>query len=125
VRAKYGAMDKGAPLFLSEGSGRALEYQRVRGVFVRLAADLGIVARGGHRSIRIHDLRHSFICRRLMLWQASGADIGNAMMALATYVGHINVGDTYWYMQAVPELMATAGNRFEAFGAGIGEAPHG
>ena len=125
VRAKYGAMDKRAPVFLSEGSGRALEYQRVRSVFVMLATDLGIVARGGHRSVRIHDLRHSFICRRLMLWQASGADIGNAMMALATYVGHINVGDTYWYMQAVPELMATAGNKFEAFGAGIGEAPNG
>ncbi|VXD01292.1 putative integrase/recombinase y4rB [Sphingomonas sp. T1] len=125
VRAKYGAMDKRAPVFLSEGSGRALEYQRVRSVFVMLATDLGIVARGGHRSVRIHDLRHSFICRRLMLWQASGADIGNAMMALATYVGHINVGDTYWYMQAVPELMATAGNKFEAFGAGIGEAHHG
>lgn len=125
VRAKYGPMDKGAPLFLSEVSGQTLEYQRVRSVFVRLAADLGIVARGGHRSIRIHDLRHSFICRRLMLWQASGADIGNAMMALATYVGHVNVGDTYWYMQAVPELMATAGDRFEAFGARIGEARHG
>ena len=79
-----------------------------------LAAEIGIVARGGHLSIRIHDLRHSFICRRLMLWQAGGADIGNAMMALATYVGHINVGDTYWYLQAVPELMATAGDKFEA-----------
>ena len=125
VRAKYGAMDNGAPLFLSEESGRALQYQRVRRVFLTLAAELGIVARGGHRSIRIHDLRHSFICRRLMLWQASGADIGNAMMALATYVGHINIGDTYWYLEAVPELMAIAGDRFEAHGAGIGEARHG
>lgn len=124
VRAKYGAMDNGAPLFLSEESGRGLQYQRVRSVFLTLAADLGIVARGGHRSIRIHDLRHSFICRRLMLWQASGADIGNAMMALATYVGHINIGDTYWYLEAVPELMAIAGDRFEAHGAGIGEARH-
>ena len=125
VRAKYGAMDNGAPLFLSEESGRALQYQRVRSVFLTLAADLGIVARGGHRSIRIHDLRHSFICRRLMLWQASGADIGNVIMALATYVGHINIGDTYWYLEAVPELMAIAGDRFEAHGAGIGEARHG
>ena len=125
VRAKYGAMDKGAPLFLSEGSGRALQYQRVRSVFVTLTADLGIVARGGHRSIPIHDLRHSFICRRLMLWQASGADIDNAMMALATYVGHINIGDTYWYLEAVPEMMATASDRFEAFGAGLAEVHHG
>ncbi|KAJ8136629.1 hypothetical protein OY671_010158, partial [Metschnikowia pulcherrima] len=46
-----------------------------------------------------------------------GGNLGNAMMALATYVGHVNIGETYWYMQAVPELMAIAGKRFEAFGS--------
>lgn len=124
VRARYGPMDAAAPLFLCADTGRALRYHSVRSVFLALTANLGIVARGGHRSVRIHDLRHSFICRRLMLWQAGGDNLGNAMMALATYVGHINVGDTYWYLQAVPELMATAGDRFEAFGAMLGEAHH-
>ena len=47
------------------------------------------------------------------------------MMALSTYVGHVNAADTYWYLQAVPELMAIAGKRFEAFGATFGEARHG
>lgn len=125
VRARYGPMDPAAPLFLCADTGRALRYGKVRSVFLTLTAGLGIVARGGHPSIRIHDLRHSFICRRLMLWQADGDNLGNAMMALATYVGHINVGDTYWYLQAVPELMATAGDRFEAFRATLGEADHG
>ena len=125
VRARYGAMDPTAPLFLSENSGRALQYQSVRAAFLKLTADLRIAARGGHPSIRIHDLRHSFICRRLMLWQARGENLGNAMMALATYVGHINISDTYWYMQAVPELMAIAGSRFESFGTELGEACHG
>ena len=125
VRARYGAMNAAAPLFLSADTGQALRYDRVRSVFLTLTAGLKIGARGGHRSIRIHDLRHSFICRRLMLWQADGDNLGNTMMALATYVGHINVGDTYWYLQAVPELMATAGDRFEAFGARLGEAHHG
>jgi integrase/recombinase XerD len=125
VRARYGSMEPVAPLFLSENTGRALQYQSVRDVFLKLTADLGIAPRGSHPSIRIHDLRHSFICRRLMLWQAGGENLGNAMMALATYVGHINIGDTYWYLQAVPELMAIAGNRFEAFGTNYGEAHHG
>lgn len=125
VRARYGTMDAAAPLFLCSGTGRALRYGKVRSVFLTLTSGLGIVARGGHPSIRIHDLRHSFICRRLMLWQADGDNLGNAMMALATYVGHINVGDTYWYLQAVPELMTTAGDRFEAFRAKLGEAHHG
>lgn len=125
VRARYGGMEPIAPLFLSKNTGRALLYQSVRSAFRALTAGLGIVARGGHPTIRIHDLRHSFICRRLMLWQAGGDNLGNAMMALATYVGHINIGDTYWYMQAVPELMAIAGNRFEAFGNKLGEVHHG
>ena len=125
IRAKYGPMDATAPLFLSEKTGRGLQYQSVKRVFLTLSAELGIVARGGHRVIRIHDLRHSFICRRLMLWQESGDNLGNAMMALSTYVGHVDVSFTYWYLQAVPELMAIAGNRFEAFGDKLGEAHHG
>jgi integrase len=125
VRGKYGPMDAGAPLFLSAKTGQALRYPSVRRVFGQLSAKLEISARGEHRVIRIHDLRHSFICRRLMLWQESGADLGNAIMALSTYVGHVNVADTYWYLQAVPDLMAIAGRRFETFGARLGEARQG
>lgn len=125
VRSKYGPMDITAPLFLSEKTGAPLRYSEVRGVFLRLSAELGIVPRGGHRFIRIHDLRHAFICRRLMLWQENGTDINNAMMALSTYVGHVNLGDTYWYLQAVPELMAVAGTRFEAQAIMTREVDHG
>ena len=60
-----------------------------------------------------------------MLWHESGADIDNAMMALSIYVGHVNVTYTYWYLHAVPDLMAIAGNRFEAFATEPGEARHG
>lgn len=35
------------------------------------------------------------------------------MLALSTYVGHAKVTSTYWYLQAVPELMAIAAQRFE------------
>lgn len=125
TRARFGPTDHSAPLFLDARSGEALAYGAVRRAWLRLTADLGIVPRGGHRFIRIHDLRHTFICRRLMLWQAEGADIDNTMLALATYVGHVNLGDTYWYLQAVPELMALAGDRFEALASHFGEARHG
>lgn len=124
VRARYGPTDRTAPLFLCERTGNSVKYSSVRHAFLRVSGELGIVARGGHRAIRIHDLRHTFICRRLMLWQENGADIGNAMMALSTYVGHVNVGDTYWYLQAVPELMAIAGNRFETLGRKFKDVDH-
>jgi integrase/recombinase XerD len=125
VRGKYGPMDAGAPLFLSEKTGHALTYPSVKSVFDQLSVELAIHARGGHRVICIHDLRHTFICRRVILWQESGIDLGNAMMALSTYVGHVSVAETYWYVQAVPELMAIAGDRFEALGAKLREVRHG
>jgi len=37
------------------------------------------------------------------------------MLALSTYMGHINISSTYWYLSGVPELMALAGARFERF----------
>lgn len=125
VRARYGPVAHDAPLFLSETTLQRLRYPSVRSVFLRLAANLGFTARGGHRLVRIHDLRHTFICRRLMLWQEQGADIHNALVALSAYVGHATAVDTYWYLQAVPELMAVAGDRFGAFAAGRTEVRHG
>lgn len=87
----------------------------VDNVFAKLRAQLGWTARGGHAAPRIHDLRHTFICRRVALWLEHGADIDNAMVALATYVGHANVSGTYWYLTGVPPLMTVAGRRFEQF----------
>lgn len=113
VRARYGSMLPTDPLFLSETTGRALQYHRVNTVFRRIVADLGMVARGGHRSVRIHDLRHTFICQRMISWQAEGKDLGNAIRALSTYVGHVNIVATYWYFQSVPELMSIAGGLLE------------
>jgi len=114
-----------APLFVSP-SGTALVKRTVHGVFVRLRAELGWTARGTLPAPRIHDLRHSFVCRRVALWHETGADIDNAMLALSTYVGHAKVSDTYWYLTAVPDLMAVAAKRFELFAAAdAGEVRHG
>jgi integrase len=89
----------------------------VQKVFERLRAELGWVARGGHGAPRIHDLRHTFICKRVKLWQRDGADIDHAMITLSTYVGHVRVSDTYWYLTAVPDLMAVTAERFEQYAA--------
>jgi hypothetical protein len=37
------------------------------------------------------------------------------MLALSTYMGHAKICYTYWYLTAVPELMALAGGKFEHF----------
>ncbi len=94
--------------------GEALNLRQVHRVFQRLREQLGWVNRGAHAAPRIHDLRHTFIVRRVLLWHAQGVDIDQAMLALATYVGHAMVTHTYWYLTGVPELMALAADQFES-----------
>jgi integrase/recombinase XerD len=40
------------------------------------------------------------------------------MVALSTYLGHSNVANTYWYLEAVPDLMRDIAEQVERFAAG-------
>jgi len=102
------------PFFFST-PGRSLKSRAVHWTFQQLRKKTGVIARGAYTQVRIHDLRHTFICRRIQKWQNDGSDIDNAIAALSTYVGHVKISDTYWYLTGIPDLMATAGNRFENF----------
>lgn len=95
--------------------GQHLSDRQVHRVFNELRAQLGWVNRGAHGRPRIHDLRHSFAVRRVMLWHKQGIDIDQAMLTLSTYLGHAKISNTYWYLTGVPELMALAGGKFERF----------
>ena len=64
---------------------------------------------------RLHDFRHTFAVGALLHWYQTGADIDAHIATLATYLGHVNVTYTYWYLTAVPELMAIGASRFETF----------
>lgn len=124
VRSHHTNFEPTAPLFVSTWRFGALPYGTVQGEFRALVAKVGIVPRGRYQHPRIHDLRHTFICRRLIAWQREGVPTDNAMLALSTYVGHASVADTYWYIEGIPDLMSIAGARFEA-GANRGGAHHG
>jgi integrase len=95
--------------------GRPLGDRQVHRIFAELRQQLGWPNRGAHHAARIHDLRHTFVVRRIVLWHAHNVDIDEAMLSLSTYVGHAMVTNTYWYLSAVPELMALAARRFESF----------
>jgi integrase len=95
--------------------GQPLGDRQVHRVFNRVRDGLGWVNRGAHAAPRLHDLRHTFAVQRMLRWHVAGADIDQMMLALSTYMGHAEIGYTYWYLTAVPELMALAGGRFERF----------
>ena len=94
--------------------GERLSTRQVDRVFAILRTQLGWRNRGAHHAPRIHDLRHAFVVRRILTWHRQGVDIDQAMLSLSTYVGHAMVTNTYWYLTAVPELMALAAKRFES-----------
>lgn len=97
--------------FLTE-KGTRLKYWRAMMAFTTLRRQ---VRWSGHRLPRIHDLRHTFAVRRLLQWYEEGCDVDREIVALSTYLGHVKVTDTYWYLSAVPELLAAPAARFERF----------
>ena len=63
------------------------------------------------RGPRIHDLRHTFAARTMVNWYRAGKDPEREMIKLSTYLGHSEPVHTYWYIEAVPELLELAAKR--------------
>ena len=57
---------------------------------------------------RIHDMRHRLAAKTLIRWYREGRDVECELPKLSTYLGHVHVADTYWYIEAVPELLQLA-----------------
>ena len=93
----------GEHVFVSD-EGQPLVYWKVHGVFRALLKSAGLKPRGG-RWPRIHDLRHTFAVRALESSPTGRQRIGQHMLALATYLGHVNINATYWYLETTPELL--------------------
>lgn len=74
-------------------------------VFVKLARKLGFRGPTGTQGIRVHDLRHTFAVRSLESCPRDREAIRHHMAALSTYLGHTDVANTYWYLEATPVLL--------------------
>ncbi|CAN7806816.1 tyrosine-type recombinase/integrase [Paraburkholderia hospita] len=109
--------DRLCPLRLSEAflvgeRGMRLKASAVRSMFVRMSRAVGLRpatedGRDGYGP-RLQDFRHSFATGRLVEWYRAGLDVSRELPKLAAYLGHVNVGLTYWYIEAVPELLELA-----------------
>ena len=103
LRARAGSGDD-HPFVLS--SGKPPSPNSVTRTFVGLALRLGLRHGGRGCGVRLHDLRHSFAVRALERVSATSREgVNRHMLALSTYLGHVNVASTYWYLEATPALM--------------------
>lgn len=98
--------------FFTDQDGDRLDYMNARYAFVQASTDSGL--RTVAQRPRMHDLRHTFAVNTLLGWYRSGVDVAAKMPTLSTYLGHTDPANTYWYISAVPELLAHAAARLVA-----------
>jgi len=106
--------------FVTERGSR-LEGSMARRTFASLCQEVGLRPRRHRRAgrgPRLQDIRHTFATRRLVEWYRAGLDVNRLMPRLATYLGHVSSVETYWYIQAVPELLLLATERLETAARG-------
>jgi integrase/recombinase XerD len=72
---------------------------------------------GGPRPVP-HCLRHTFAVNTLIDAHREGANVDARIAALATYLGHADTANTYWYLTATPELMAIVSTRIQNYLSG-------
>jgi integrase/recombinase XerD len=105
-----------AESFFVTMGGRALDAKLMGSAFRSLLRRCAITAGPGQRAPRPYDLRHSFAEATLLDWHAAGVDVERSLPVLSAYLGHIRPANTYWYLQASPELMAVVAARLERAG---------
>ncbi len=108
-------MKKSSPIIwnsIGPPEGRAYTGTGLRSNWRLLCASLKIFTREGIPP-RIHDLRHSFAVNALLRWYKNGEDLMVKLPHLATYMGHVNIVSTQYYLSFVEPLRSAASDRFE------------
>jgi len=104
------------PAFFISARGRRMARGELNQTFTELIGEVGLEGRGARARPRPHDLRHAFAVRTLLDWFEAGENVDRRMPLLSTYLGHVNPASTYWYLEAVPELLELISQRLERLG---------
>jgi integrase len=106
------------PTFFVTNRGTPVSDTNMRTTFRDMARKAGLL-RDGRPAPRLHDLRHRFAVETLRRWYLSGENVEQRLPSLSTYLGHVNVEATYWYLSCTPELRAAVAARVEARWKGV------
>ena len=94
---------------------KPLLIEDVDAAFRTAVKTAGLPPRIGNARPTPHSLRHTFAVRALETCPDGRDAVTKHMLALSTYLGHSKVAHTYWYLEAVPELMRDIADRAEEF----------
>lgn len=102
-----------SPFFFITSRGQHLDIGDIHRTFYKLSRRVGLRAATASHGPRLNDFRHRFALETLLRWYRSGEDVERRLPMLSTYLGHVHVADTYWYLSGCPELMGQAVARLE------------
>lgn len=105
--------------FFISSRGRRMGREELNTTFTKLIAQIGLEGRGTRARPRPYDLRHAFAVHTLLDWYRTGQDIDRRMPLLSAYLGHVDPASTYWYLEAVPELLQLVSQRLEQSPTGL------
>ena len=97
---------------------KPLLLNHVNVAFRTVADKIGLPRGRGQRRPTPHSLRHTFAVRALLTCPDGRDNISKHMLMLSTYLGHSHAALTYWYLEAVPDLMRSIAERCEEHIAG-------
>jgi integrase/recombinase XerD len=103
----------GESVFITE-DGCPLRYWQVYSTFGKLWKAAKVSSPSGRR-VRLQELRHTFAVRALEASPEGREQVGQHLLALATYMGHVNINSTYWYLETTPELLRDIAQAGETF----------
>lgn len=101
------------PAFFVSARGQRMGREELNRTFTKLVGEVGLDGRGSRARPRPHDLRHAFAVSTLLGWYRDGENVDRRMPLLSTYLGHVDPASTYWYLEAVPELLELVSRRLE------------
>ncbi len=105
--------DPASPAFFVCTTGQRLQKWVVHKTFPQLIRQVGLEGHGHRARPRPHDFRHSYAVHTLLDWYRDGENVDAKLPLLSSMLGHAKPEHTYWYLQAVPELVDLVAARLD------------
>jgi integrase/recombinase XerD len=112
-RQQYCAAQAASPYLFASQLGNSLDLGDIHRTFYALSRQIGLRGLNESHGPRLHDMRHVFATNTLVRWYKAEQDPERLLPILSTYLGHVHVADTQWYLSGSPELMKEAMCRLE------------
>jgi integrase len=81
---------------------------------IRVLLRIADIRTSDGRLPRVHDMRHAFAANALLRWYRKGVDVQAKLPLLATYMGHVSIASTEYYLYFSEPLATASSTRFEA-----------